>query len=107
MALDEPPLGKDVQVGPGSVASLPLNVKIRNHRGTTVVGGYEHFFELTASAAHIWRQIDGKRTVSDIAALIAQEYDIDQESVVQDIVELFTELARHDVVNITQGDSRG
>ncbi|MFE2548589.1 PqqD family protein [Streptomyces sp. NPDC059355] len=104
--LEKTPLDKNAQVGPGSVASLPLNVKIRNHRGTTVVGGYEHFFELTASAAHIWRQIDGRRTVSDIAALIAQEYDIDQESVVQDIVELFTELARHDVVNIAQGESR-
>ncbi|KJY28241.1 PqqD family protein [Streptomyces sp. A1547] len=106
MPLDETPLDKNLQVGPGSVASLPLNVKIRNHRGTTVVGGYEHFFELTASAAHIWRQIDGRRTVRDIAALIAEEYEIDQESVVQDIVELFTELAQHDVLNIAQGDSR-
>ncbi|MEV6578234.1 PqqD family protein [Streptomyces sp. NPDC051582] len=103
MPLDE----TNPQVGPGSVASLPLNVKIRNHRGTTVVGGYEHFFELTGSAAHIWRQIDGKRTVTDIAGLIAEEYDIDRESVVQDIVELFTELAQHDVVNIVQDDSRG
>ncbi|GGO82151.1 PqqD family protein [Wenjunlia tyrosinilytica] len=95
-----------VTVGPGSVASLPLNVKIRNHRGKTVVGGYEHFFELTDSAAYIWRQIDGTRTVSDIAALIAKEYDIDQESATQDIVDLFAELAAHEVVKIAESDSQ-
>ncbi|MFI1284710.1 PqqD family protein [Streptomyces sp. NPDC020858] len=95
-----------VVVGPASVASLPLNVKIRNHRGTTVVGGYRHFFELTDSAAHIWRQIDGIRTVDDIATLIALEYDIDRESVVEDIIELFSELAAHDVVKISESSSR-
>ncbi|MEU2393556.1 PqqD family protein [Streptomyces sp. NPDC007369] len=94
------PLDDSTAVGPDSVASLPLNVKMRNHRGTMVVGGYEHFFELTGPAVSIWRGIDGKRTVRDIAALIAEEYDIDQESVVADIVELITELARHDVVKI-------
>ncbi|MER5557162.1 PqqD family protein [Streptomyces sp. NPDC002506] len=89
-------------VGPATVAALPLNVKIRNHRGKTIVGGYRHFYELTESAAFIWRQIDGVRTVSDIARLIAEEYDIDQATVVGDVVELFTELAEHDVIKISE-----
>ncbi|MFE9403422.1 PqqD family protein [Streptomyces sp. NPDC006530] len=97
----EPP----VRVGPATVAALPLNVKIRNHRGKTIVGGYQHFFELTESAAYIWRQIDGNRTVTDIARLIAEEYDIDQETVIEDVVELFTELAEHDVIKISEKES--
>ncbi|MCT9088891.1 PqqD family protein [Streptomyces sp. ASQP_92] len=94
-----------VRVGPATVAALPLNVKIRNHRGKTIVGGYQHFFELTESAAYIWRQIDGIRTVTDIARLIAEEYDIDQETVIEDVVELFTELAEHDVIKISEKES--
>ncbi|MGW8725180.1 PqqD family protein [Streptomyces sp. NPDC055808] len=91
-----------IHVGPATVASLPLNVKIRNHRGKTIVGGYQHFYELTESATFIWRQIDGVRTVADIAQVIADEYDIDQATVVDDVVELFTELAEHEVIKISE-----
>ncbi|MFJ4655868.1 PqqD family protein [Nocardia sp. NPDC088792] len=93
-------------MGPDTVAALPLNVKIRIHGGKTIVGGYQHFYELTESAAFIWRQIDGTRTVDDIGLLVAEEYDIDRESAGQDVAELFTELAEHDVIKISDGKSR-
>lgn len=44
--------------------------------------------------------------MGDIATLIALEYDIDRESVVEDIIELFSELAAHDVVKISESSSR-
>ncbi|MFI1913354.1 PqqD family protein [Nocardia sp. NPDC020380] len=92
-------------VGPEAIAALPLNVKIRIHGGKTIVGGYQHFYELTESAAFIWRQIDGTRTVHDIGLLVAGEYDIDKESATQDVAELLTELAEHDVIKIRNDKS--
>ncbi|WAZ21803.1 PqqD family protein [Streptomyces cinnabarinus] len=87
-------------VTPASVASLPLNVRMRNHRGTMFAAGYEHTVELSESAVFVWRHIDGARTVAELGALLAAEYAIDEESATEDVCELFTQLTAHGVLDI-------
>ncbi|MEV0622093.1 PqqD family protein [Nonomuraea sp. NPDC050404] len=83
-----------------AVPRRPMNVRIRNHRGTTVIGGYEHALELSESAAFVWRQIDGVRTLREIGRLMAGEYDIGEESAAHDVAELAAELAAYDLLEL-------
>lgn len=85
-------------VSADSVVALPLNMKIRNYRGRTLVSGYEHAFELSESAAFVCRQVDGTRTVGDIGRLVAEEFDVDTETATEDAVELLNQLVAHDIL---------
>jgi len=42
-------------------------------------------YTLNETGAFIWDQIDGKRTVSEIIAAVAQEYDIDKDLASKDV----------------------
>ena len=42
----------------------------------TPVDPHGPVFRLNRTAAHVWRGIDGRRTVNDLAALLAAEYGI-------------------------------
>ncbi|GGS13812.1 MULTISPECIES: PqqD family protein [Streptomyces] len=85
-----------------SVASLPLNVRIRRHRGTVLAAGYEHVVELSETAVFVWRHIDGVRTVAELGRLLAAEYAIDEEAATQDVCELFTQLVAHGVLDLAR-----
>jgi hypothetical protein len=87
-------------IGPDTVVSYPLNVKIRHYRGRTVVGSYQHNLELSESASFICRQIDGARTVAAIAELVATEYMVDAGTAVADTAELLGELVHYDIVRV-------
>ena len=81
-----------------TVVALPLNIKIRNYQGKTLVSGYEHAFELSESAAFVCRQVDGTRTVADIGRLVAREFAVDEQTATEDAVELLTQLVAHDII---------
>jgi len=85
-----------------SVVALPLNFKIRNYRGKTLVRGDEHAFELSESAAFVCRQVDGSRTVGDIGKRVAEEFDVDEETATEDAVELLTRLVTHDILVVRE-----
>lgn len=85
---------------PTTVPTLPLNIRMRNYRGKTIVGGYQHVMELSETASFVWRQIDGTRTIADIGAMLASEYEIDEETATADVAELLAELAANDLVQL-------
>lgn len=49
-------------------------------------------YVLNEAGARIWELIDGQRSLSDIGGLLLQEYDVQQETVEADLVEIVGEL---------------
>jgi pyrroloquinoline quinone biosynthesis protein D len=50
------------------------------------------YYTLDDVGTRVWQLCDGKRTIADIAATIAQEYDAPPEVIEHDVVELVKEL---------------
>lgn len=53
----------------------------------------ENIYVFNEVAARAWELIDGVRTVDDISEIICAEYDVTPETALQDLNELFAELA--------------
>ncbi|ANP49531.1 hypothetical protein J2Z21_006018 [Streptomyces griseochromogenes] len=84
---DNPELSGD------QVPSCRPDVRVRNVRGTFLVAVANNAFELSESAGFIWKHIDGRRSIADIARLLAGEYGIDEEAALLDTKEMFEFLA--------------
>lgn len=80
------------------IPRVPLNIRFRRHRGQCLVIGYENTLELSPTAVFIWRQIDGRRSAGEIAQVVSAEYGIDETTAVEDVNELLTLLAEHELV---------
>lgn len=80
------------------VPRIPLNVRLRKHRGRHLAIGYEHALELSPTAVFIWNQIDGTTDVDAIAQAVSTEYAIDVETAVEDVRALLDELSGHQLV---------
>lgn len=48
--------------------------------------------ELNQTASFIWKQLDGKRTMEEIARLLAQEFEVPVEQALADTEELVAQL---------------
>jgi hypothetical protein len=48
--------------------------------------------QLNATAGFIWRHCDGVASPADIAALVAQEYDVDETAATRDVEMALSEL---------------
>jgi Coenzyme PQQ synthesis protein D (PqqD) len=70
-----------------------LDVIVRRVDGVLHVGRGEQAYELSESAATLWRAIDGHRTIADLAAILAEEYGIDAQTAAVDVHELLADLA--------------
>lgn len=79
-------------IGADTVPHWHLEVRIRNMRGKTLVAGPYEARELDETAAFIWRQIDGTRTIRQIAEVVASEYDVDAGTALADVAELVADL---------------
>lgn len=79
--------------GAASVPCRRLDARVRNYRGVTLVAGPSQALELSETAAFVWRSIDDHRSVADVAALLAQEYDVDADTALADVVDLLADLA--------------
>jgi methyltransferase-like protein len=53
---------------------------------------------LNETALHIWNQLDGSKSLADIAKSLTQEFDVDEETARRDTEELVAELVRIGVV---------
>jgi hypothetical protein len=73
---------------------------MRNFRGTLLVASGEHTLELTASAAFVFRCVDGTRSIGEIATCLAETYGVSWDIAVQDVAELVDELARSDIADL-------
>jgi Coenzyme PQQ synthesis protein D (PqqD) len=83
---------------PEAVPAPRLGVRVRNYRGTILVGWADRVFELTEVAGFLWARIDGVRSVRELAAAVAAEYQVDDAVVLADVAEAIADLAGKDVV---------
>jgi hypothetical protein len=83
-----------------AVPVTPLDVRVRNVRGQLLVARQEHAVELSDSAGFVWRQLDGRRTVADVAGRLAAEYHIDQQTAIADTQEVLAVLAGYRLVTL-------
>jgi len=56
-------------------------------------------YVLNEMAGHIWRLLDGERTVADIARLIAARYEVSEEEAARDVSAFLGELERLGMVH--------
>lgn len=56
-------------------------------------------YVLNEMAGHIWRLLDGERTVADIAGLIAARYEVSEEEAERDVSAFLGELQRLGIVH--------
>ncbi len=56
------------------------------------------YFALDEVGGRVWELCDGSRTVSEISAIIGQEYDAPAKTIEQDLAELMSDLANEDLV---------
>lgn len=81
-----------------SVPRRALDARTRNFRKVTLVAGPTQALELSETAAFIWKAVDDRRSVAEIAGLVATEYAVDEATARDDVVELLAELAAVGVV---------
>jgi hypothetical protein len=68
------------------------DVRIRRVGGEVVVGLAGNAFSLSNTTAFIWLQVDGRRTIDQIARLVAAHYDVDPAQALVDTIEILQEL---------------
>jgi hypothetical protein len=84
----------------GRVPRRRLNARVRNFRDRTMVAGSSQPLELSESAAFLWRLIDGRRSVGDLADALCAEYEVDRDTAVADVAELVGALHDAGVVDL-------
>jgi hypothetical protein len=78
--------------GPKTVVRPRLDVRVRRVDGRFLVVLADQSYSLSESTAFIWRRADGRRTVEDLARLVATEYDTDFGTALEDTADVLTEL---------------
>lgn len=63
-----------------------------------------HLIELNPTAHYILTQTDGKRDAAQVAALVAETFQIPQAEALQDAVDLYAQLSEQKVVEIIEPD---
>jgi len=56
------------------------------------IADMDSLYRLTETGAFIWELIDGERDISDIAAKIVEEFDVEPEIAEKDALEFFREI---------------
>jgi hypothetical protein len=81
-----------------SIPRRVLGTKIRRVSGDLVVGDQDGALSLADSAEFLFKNCDGRRSVLDLAHLLAQEYDVGADEVFDDVVELLVFLGSRRLV---------
>ncbi|MFF5488117.1 PqqD family protein [Streptomyces virginiae] len=82
-------------------ASLPrrvLGVRIRRMKDDFLIGDEDRVLLIEDSAAFIFASLDGRRSTLDVARLLAQEYGVDEEQALADVVEFLSDLVEQGIV---------
>ena len=58
----------------------------------------QFLYQLNESAAFIWEQIDGQKSVDDIAEKMSSEYEIEPEEAKADLIALLDTFREHGVL---------
>jgi hypothetical protein len=60
----------------------------------------ESIYTLNETASAIWDALDGHRTLADLLALVMDEYDVEADVAMRDLLELVEQLAQVKAVEI-------
>jgi hypothetical protein len=63
--------------------------------------------ELNDTGSFLWRNIDGRRTAEDLAALLVEQYDVAHETALADTLELLEELSTRKLLIPTESSQGG
>jgi len=66
---------------------------------TDNVANMEAVYTINETAAFIWDNIDGKKSLEELAAAVSGEYDTDIATALNDVVELIVDLEKHNIVS--------
>jgi pyrroloquinoline quinone biosynthesis protein D len=85
--------------------SLPRFVKMRHDagRGRWILLAPERVFNPDEIAVAVLQKCDGDRSVSDIAAILADEYQAPADLILKDIIDMLQDLADKGVLNAGGG----
>lgn len=91
-----PPVGverRDMQREPSEVhrhevLCRPLDVRLRNFRGTTFMAVGEQAVELDPVGAFVVKQFDGQRTIADVADAVVDEFSVGLDAATEDVSDL-------------------
>lgn len=86
---------------PSQVDQVPrrsVSARVRNTRGKLLVAQGPNSVELDDVGIFIFKSIDGKATLRDIATRISAEYDVEYEQALADAAEFIAELAGLEIV---------
>lgn len=75
----------------GRIILLPIESYIEN---------LDYIYTLEDVSVDIWDSINNKRTVEEITQLISKKYEVDEEIVSQDLIDLLDELKNDDLIVI-------
>lgn len=62
-----------------------------------------HYSQLNEVGLMIWKQVDGRRSIQDIAAELAARFDADAEVVAQDTQEFIEDLVNKELLTVGPG----
>ena len=58
------------------------------------------YFSLNRVGTELWEMLDGRRSISEHAAFLAQKYNVDSETVGRDVLELCDKLLAKNLVEV-------
>lgn len=86
------------EIEPGDVPRRVLGLRIRRVNGDLMLGIRQEALLLTDSAEVIFTAVDGRRTVDEVAGVLAADYGIEHDQALLDVCEFLTELRSQDLI---------
>lgn len=81
-----------------------LGVVYRKVRSKTYLGKMDRTaYLLNDVSSRMWELIDGERTPEEIADIMASEFDVEREMVLQDFLQFQADLLKHDLITLEDG----
>lgn len=90
----------ETELRPGTVVRRRMEVRTRKYRGKLYIAVQDQALELDEIAQAIFRRIDGTSTLLEIAAGLAEEYEVPVEEAATDTVDFAAQLLGHGVVEV-------
>lgn len=75
-----------------------LGTRIRRVPDGYLIGAEDQALQLDGPAALIFASLDGHRRPGDVARLVADEYDIDEDEALQDVHDFLDDLTARGIV---------
>ena len=75
-----------------------LGIRIRRVRGDFLLGDADRTMLLSGPAQFLFSSLDARRSVADVARLLAAEYGIDEEEALADTTDFLEDLVSRGIV---------